>query len=364
MSAADLIQRALETRDRVAASKASLYEPLHGSPELVYDTPALQALLEREIVGQVVEGAIRTRSKHLKQLVCAALGYKDPGTFTKSHPRFPGQDLDVHGQQSNNVQIYNQTDLDPRRRHALFRIDAEGLITAVRVIDGETLARLDKTKTITSKFQAARSSGSTSSSLVSDLDTALFREELLPRNDVPTPLLAAQSPIEAPVPGLVLPIGALYERLVPLEGATLSNIGLTQERNRGAGLHRVVCELLGLGAYADSGQFPDVRSQALEVKLQTSPTIDLGLISPDSEDPAVSLGRGLRHCDTRYLVAYGERSADLQTVEITAVVLSTGRDFFDEFTRFGGLGSNKKFQIRLPNDFFELPVLDAGLPDA
>jgi hypothetical protein len=363
MSTGDLLRRALEVRERLATAEASIYEVPVDRPDLLYDTPALQALLEREVVGQQVLEAIRTRSKNLKQLVCAALGYKDPGAFSKTHPRFPAQDLDVHGQQSNNVQIYNQTDLDPRRRHALFRIDDEGWITGVRVIDGETLARLDKTKTVTSKFQAARRSGDTGSSLVTALDSTRFQDEFSPRGDVPAPLLAAQSPIEAPVPGLVLSIGSLYERLAPLEGATLSNVGLTQERNRGAGLHRVVCEMLGLGAYADSGQFPDIRSQALEVKLQTSPTIDLGLFSPDSEEPAVSLGRGLCHADTRYLVAYGERSADKETVKINAVVLTTGEHFFDEFTRFGGLGSNKKFQIRLPNDFFELPVLDAGLSD-
>jgi len=361
MSRGDLLRRALELRERVAEARPSIYDT--SRRDLVYDTPALQALLELDVVGQQALGAIRTRSKRVKQLVCAALGYPDPGTFRKTHPRFPAQDLDVHGQQSNNVQIYNQTDLDPRRRHAVFRIDDEAWITAVRVIDGETLTRLDSTKTVTSKFQAARRSGEIGSALVSRSDTARFREEMLPRVDIPGPLLAGQSPIEAPVPGLVLSIEALYERLATLAGARLSNVGLTQERNRGAGLHRVVCQLLGLGDYADSGQFPDIRSQALEVKLQTSPTIDLGLISPDSEEPAVSLGRGIRHCDTRYLVVYGERTVDLESVEVTAVVLSTGEDFFDEFTRFGGLEINRKFQIRLPNDFYELPLLDAGLPD-
>jgi hypothetical protein len=361
MSTGDLLRRALETRERIAANQPSIYDASH--QDLVYDTAALQALLGREVVGQRAPGAIRTRSKHIKQLVCAALGYPDPGIFSKTHPQFPAQDLDVHGQQSNNLQIYNETDLDPRRRHAVFRIDDQDWITAVRVIDGETLSRLDSTGTVTSKFQASRRSGDTGSILVSSSDTTRFREELLPRTNVPAPLLAGQSPIEAPVPGLVLPIETLFERLAPLAGTRLSNVGLTQERNRGAGLHRVACQLLGLGDYADSGQFPDIRSQALEVKLQTSPTIDLGLFSPDSEKPAVSLGHGLRHCDTRYLVVYGERTADLESVDVTAAVLSTGEDFFGEFTRFGGLEVNRKIQIRLPNDFFELPLLDAGLPD-
>ena len=63
------------------------------------------------------------------------------------------------------------------------------------------------------------------------------------------------------------------------------NAGFDQERNRGAALHALVCKALGYAGYQDDGQFPDVRHQLLEVKLQTSPTIDLGLVRPDSTEP-------------------------------------------------------------------------------
>ena len=43
----------------------------------------------------------------------------------------------------------------------------------------------------------------------------------------------------------------------------------------------------------------------MEVKLQTSPTIDLGLVRPDStavlDIPKIG-GKQLRHCDVRYAV--------------------------------------------------------------
>src|SRR5207244_13175760 len=127
--------------------------------------------------------------------------------------------------------------------------------------------------------------------------------------------------------------------------------GLDQERYRGEALHRLACTIIGLGQYADRGQFPDILSQVLEVKLQTAPTIDLGLVSPDSSAPAELAGPGIRHCDVRYAVAYGER-IELTRVRIRYVVVTTGADFFQEFRRFEGLVLNAKLQIRLPREFF------------
>jgi hypothetical protein len=66
--------------------------------------------------------------------------------------------------------------------------------------------------------------------------------------------------------------------------------------------------------------------QALEVKLQTSPTIDLGLVTPDSDGPAVTLSPRLRHSDARYLVAYGGH--DVEVLRVEHIVVSTGTDFW------------------------------------
>ena len=113
----------------------------------------------------------------------------------------------------------------------------------------------------------------------------------------------------------------------------------------------MVCEALGLDGFADQGQFPDVPCQALEVKLQTSPTIDLGLVSPDCDRAIGALGAEIQHRDVRYAVFYGEITPD-STVRITGLVLSTGADFFSEFRRFEGLTQNKKLQIPLPRGLF------------
>ena len=103
-----------------------------------------------------------------------------------------------------------------------------------------------------------------------------------------------------------------------------------------------------------TGGIQDVRHQLLEVKLQTSPTIDLGLVRPDSEEaldvPNID-GRQIRHCDVRYALFYAE--TDGEHVTLTHLFLTTGEKFFSRFPQFQGKVLNKKIQIPLPADFFE-----------
>jgi len=134
-----------------------------------------------------------------------------------------------------------------------------------------------------------------------------------------------------------------------LVGTTIPNPGKDQERNRGAELHKAVSARIGSAPFGDTGQFPDVFDQLLEVKLQTSSTIDLGLISPDSTEPLADLP-GFHHYDVRYSVFYG--SIEGANVRLEKLVLSVGSDFFSFFQRFEGNVSNEKRQIRLPRDFF------------
>ena len=94
--------------------------------------------------------------------------------------------------------------------------------------------------------------------------------------------------------------------------------------------------------------------QLLEVKLQTSQTIDLGLVSPDSEDfvdiPSVG-DVSVRHCDVRYAVFRAE--VERHMVAINGLVVCVGQSFFGRFTKFQGNVSNSKLQIPLPADFFD-----------
>ena len=149
-------------------------------------------------------------------------------------------------------------------------------------------------------------------------------------------------------------ISEIYTKLKKIVGIQFNDAGADQERNRGADLHRIVCEALGYSNYADNGQFPDIRNQLLEVKLQTSPTIDLGLVCPDSslalDIPSIG-GVKLRHKDVRYSLFYGVIQNGI--VEITNFYLTTGERFFSRFPQFQGKVLNKKLQIPLPKNFFE-----------
>ena len=111
------------------------------------------------------------------------------------------------------------------------------------------------------------------------------------------------TPINHPKLGELLPIGTIFERLTTLVGKSFGDAGSDQERNQGAAPHRMVCAALGYASYQDDGQFPDIRHQLLEVKLQRSPTIDLGLVCPNSTEPLdvpMIQSTQIRHCDVRY----------------------------------------------------------------
>lgn len=334
---------------RIGESGASIYDQCDPNSDLFYPIPILERRLRLALARLRWDAPLRTRAKLGKGAVARALGYPVPDSFRKTQPRFPHQNLDLFLQQSDNLQIWNE-DVDPERRYAIVRLNSSNVVTAVRVVTGESVALWDRTGTLTSKFQAARLEGRQGSRLVSEFDTAGFRVLLAPA--VPhEDALRLLSPVDTPQVGSVLPISEVHQRLSSIVGTTFIDPGLTNERGRGGELQKLASSALGLGRYGDHGQFPDILSQALEIKLQTSPTIDLGLISPDSSHFAAEIGEDVRHSDVRYSIFFGRRNANLITIE--ALVTTTGADFFSEFRRFEGLVSNRKLQIPLPGGLFD-----------
>ena len=336
----------------ISKSGLGIYDPIPVEDPKFLSLSALEELLGRRLRGLSLKFPIRTRAKVAKAAVCTAMGYPVPASFQKTRPRFPGQDLDIYVQKANNLQIWNE-EVSAERRYALIRVDSGDVVVAVRVLTGEAVALLDTTGTLTGKFQARRREDGERprSTLVTPTDTSEFVAAMSPSDEIVPRVLGAQSPSDEPAAGSVISIGGVWARLSSLVGSTIRDPGLDQERNRGAELQRHVCAALGLKDYGDVGQFPDIRSQALEVKLQTSPTIDLGLVSPDSEERVEGLGEGLRHCDMRYAVFYGKTTGGGRVL-LEGLVVSTGAGFFGEFRRFGGLVVNKKLQIPLPVDLF------------
>jgi hypothetical protein len=338
-------------KSAIASSGKDIYEPIDvGDADHWIPVQRLEKLLNEGLRGKSLAGLpLRTRSKVVKTALCEALGYPVPKSFKKAQPRFPGQQLDVYVQKTLNLQIWNEQ-LSPARRYAIIQVDQADVITRVKVVGGSQLAVLDATGTVTTKYQASLGAGSKTHELISQQDTP----PMLQHVGIGPAFGSAVSPAQDVQSGGLLPIREVFARLSPLVGQRFPDPGADQERNRGAALHRLVCERLGYLRYEDKGQFPDIPHQLLEVKLQTSPTIDLGLVQPGSE---ARLGVGRigqlqpRHCDTRYALFRAETNG--VQVTLTHLFVTTGADFFQRFRRFDGNVTNGKIQIPLPRDFFE-----------
>jgi len=342
----------LDYKNAIQSSGVDIYSPIEvGDAHFWIPTHHLETLLNQSLAGYNVGGmANRTRSKAVKSAVCDALGYPTPKSFKKTQPRFLGQQLDVYVQKSNNLQIWNE-ELSPTRRYAIVQVSSDSnTIMKVKVVNGQELAHLDTTGTITTKYQAGLDVGTVDCELVSELDTTY----LSPYVNAGAIVAAGVSPTNEPEASCLLPIRDIFDRLSSLIGASFVDPGIDQERNRGAELHWMTSKCLGYSLSGDNGQFPDIRHQLLEIKLQTSPTIDLGLILPCSEEHLDIQQIGEyhpKHCDARYAIFYA--NTDGKRVTLTNLYVATGTDFFSRFRRFGGKEFNGKIQLPLPRDFFE-----------
>jgi hypothetical protein len=290
----------------IRQSGLTIYDPIAiGDPELWIPAPELETILNAGMVGISLAGlANRTRSKVVKERICQLLGYPIPKSFRRTQPRFLGQMFDTYVQKSNNLQVWNEQ-LSATRRYVLIRPSATDIVARVRVVTGEVLALLDTTGTLTSKHQARCVPRADSTELVTPLDTSLLAAFVTREVD----LRHVATPVKQPQASELLPIREVFDRLTGLVGQSFADPGFDQERNRGAALHRLVCAALGYASFQDDGQFPDVRHQVLEVKLQTSPTVDLGLVRPNSTealDVPMIRGKQIRHCDVRYAVFYAD----------------------------------------------------------
>lgn len=337
--------------DSIRNSGLTIYDAITpGDPSLWIPSRELEELLNTALKGMPVDYPIRTRSKVVKKAVCRALGYEAPSSFRKAQPRFPGQNFDVYVQKSTNLQIWNE-EVSSTRRYVLVDVNAQNVIARIKVVNGDVIETLDKTGTLTSKYQARLMIGNTDRELISNTDTSHISPFVGPSANL---LKLSASPASYPVSGKLLSVDEVFRRLINLIGSSFPDPGSDQERNRGAELHKMVCKELGFSSYRDDGTFPDITNQLLEVKLQTSPTIDLGIALPDSlspiDIPMISSVQ-IRHCDVRYALFYGQ--TDGLTVTLTHLFVTTGEDFFSRFTQFGGKVLNKKIQLRLPSDFFD-----------
>lgn len=341
--------------NNIKTSSLTIYDEIApGDPYYWYPSEELEEVLNNHMTGLSVEDMPnRTRSKFLKTEICKGLGYEAPNSFKKTQPRFLCQNFDVYGQKSSNLQIWNEG-ITPTRRYVLIKISKDDFIEKVKVVDGTEIEKMDNTGKLTQKYQASlKTPHIQKNNLLSLQDTKHFENvageyTILTSEDY-------VNPSAYPTANKLLRIDEIFKLLEGIVGTKIPYLGTGQERNNGANLHKIVCEKLGYTTFKDDGKFPDVKHQLLEVKLQTSSTIDLGLFSPNDNNildiPKIN-DLNLRMCDARYAIFYGDINKEEKYIEITNFYLSTGEDFFNHFRQFEGKKINKKIQMIIPNSFW------------
>lgn len=125
-----------------------------------------------------------------------------------------------------------------------------------------------------------------------------------------------------------------------------TRILMSDTKTKGQFLERVVANLLGYNV-EDSlvGGYPDIPNQLLEIKVQDSPTVDLGKYSP-SNPIVINEVMGLTTEDVRYLIALTNTDGIIE-----GVILSAGK-YLDEIFTFVS-DTSFKCQRTISMSFFD-----------
>lgn len=118
-----------------------------------------------------------------------------------------------------------------------------------------------------------------------------------------------------------------------------------QTKNKGQTLERRVANLLGYKIPESElleGGYPDIRNQLLEVKLQDSPTIDLGRYTPQNPESGFCK-MAVTTPDVRYLIALSDGT------RINGVALLSGAELHNHFSYVRS--ASFKCQRSIPIDF-------------
>ena len=118
-------------------------------------------------------------------------------------------------------------------------------------------------------------------------------------------------------------------------------------KNRGQTLEKIVAQLLGY-TIADellAGGYPDIMNQLLEVKIQDSATVDLGLYSPQFEETLLKVPT-ITTRDVRYLIALMDSDAS----RIAGLIICSGDALGQHFTYV--TDESYKCQRSIPMEFF------------
>lgn len=141
---------------------------------------------------------------------------------------------------------------------------------------------------------------------------------------------------------------ALLRKLVA-ENLIGMRLDAASTKNRGQLLERMTLDLLGYQVPKNEilfGGFPDIKNQLLEVKVQDSPTVDLGKFTPEAEAIIIA-EKNLTTFDVRYLIAL----SDSQTGVIEGIILAPGEKLGELFSYVSN--QSYKCQRSIPMTFFD-----------
>lgn len=151
---------------------------------------------------------------------------------------------------------------------------------------------------------------------------------------------------DAPSPGKILSLEATRKLIARTLLGRRIDPGPT--KNRGQQLELLVATALGYSVSTNDllvGGFPDIRHQGLEIKIQDSPTIDLGRYSPQFAEEVVGCP-GFTTQTVRYLIAL----MDTATNTCAGIVLCPGIRLGEHFAYVAD--KSFKCQRAIPMAFF------------
>ena len=341
------------------------------------------------------------KSQWVKLQIIEFLGYQRPtGLRTKQakrfKPKFIHQLLDIFVQSSRNLQVWNyvpyadilipgewnEESKYPYRyqdcRYLLVFHNSEGVILKTTLVTGNELSEWDTTGTQTTKWQAnARRSyrDEISSRIITSsveplrskfteyIQQPLEREHGSILEEYQNPLERKrryilqedqnpQFPLikEHPNPAYLFTHNEIERALNTLVGRKFDNLGAGQERSIGQALEKEIAKALGYQHYqqTDTGGYPDLLHQLIEVKFQFSGTIDLGNHLPTDQSSIEAAWNewNIASRDIRYIVALMEKDEHSNFI-VDSIVITSGEKFNQYFSI--GEGTNFKVQIPIPS---------------
>lgn len=350
--------------------------------EFLYTKKELEEIFE-SVLGTTIPSnlSLVQKSHWVKKKCIALLGYRIPETLRskdarKIKPKFINQLLDIFVQHSSNLQVWNYipysnivipaewNETEARYkfsdcRYVIISHTASGQINKIMVKTGTELKSWDKTSTKTIKWQAnilqkyrKAESGVTASesdpifersgNQCEDIENKLARIKELDIEKIPL----IKKPIISEILFSIHELSILLKNLIGKEFSIPSS---SQERIVGQTIEKMVVQMLGYTQFeqTDSGGYPDLLNQLMEVKFQYSGTIDLGKNFPTSDERIDESwnNEGISFSDIRYLICLVSKVE--QKYRIDSIMIISGKDFNSYFSICEG--QNFKIQMKIPD---------------